>query len=70
MSINQEVKETLFLEYPKRLQMPGKINSLLSCWIVLLLHDGKFSDIIDLFEMCYGFLHLIISSLSVEYQMG
>jgi len=65
MSINQEVKEIYIFEYPKRLQLPEKINSFLSCWIVLLLHDGKYSDTIDLFEMCYAFLHLIISSLSV-----
>lgn len=69
-SVNQEVKETLFFEYSKRLQLPEKINSFLSCWIVLLLHDGSFSDSIDLFEMCYWFLHLIISSLNAEYQMG
>lgn len=43
-----------------------KTNSFLPCWTVLLLHDGKFSDTIDVFEMCYGFLQLIISSLSVE----
>lgn len=58
-----------FLGYPKRLQWTEKTSSFLSCWTVLLLHDGKFSDTIGLFEMCFctfGFLQLIIRSLSVE----